>query len=341
MEKILTIVIPTYNMEKYLHKCLDSLLIKDERVLNNIQVLVVNDGSKDSSSVIGHEYEKKYPNIFRVIDKENGNYGSCINRGLKEATGKYIKVLDADDYFDTDVFGAFVRCLADINTELVISDYDVVDEGDRITSSFTFGSKMQPNLPLNFSQVINKNNLNIQMHGVCYKKSIFYNIDYHQIEGVSYTDQQWTFYPLTQIKSVYYFPNALYKYLIGREGQTMANLMEVKNIDQLMVVALEMARVFDEEKWDRHIYSPLLENKLKGQLKVIYETEIINKRNAPNIKQFDEKLKKYPKSYELPSSFEYRSLHYVDYVRSHGFKNIPSILIYTYKIYNRILSTCK
>ena len=234
-------------MEKYLRKCLNSLIIKDESVFNTIEVLVINDGSKDSSSAIGHEYEKKYPKIFHVIDKENGNYGSCINRGLKEATGKYIKVLDADDYFDTDVFCTFVKRLVEINTELVISDYDVVDEGDKISYSFTFGSKIKPNLPLDFSHVINKENLNIQMHGVCYKKSIFNNIGYHQIEGVSYTDQLWTFYPLTQVKSIYYFPNALYKYLIGREGQTMANLMEVKNIDQLMVVALEMARVFDEE----------------------------------------------------------------------------------------------
>ena len=90
MNKILTIIIPTYNMEKYLRRCLDSLII-DEEGMKQLEVLVINDGSKDSSSQIAHEYQDKYPDTFRVIDKENGNYGSCINRGLKEATGKYVK----------------------------------------------------------------------------------------------------------------------------------------------------------------------------------------------------------------------------------------------------------
>lgn len=90
MNKILTIIIPTYNMEKYLRRCLDSLII-DEEGMKQLEVLVINDGSKDSSSQIAHEYQDKYPDTYRVIDKENGNYGSCINIGLKEAKGKYVK----------------------------------------------------------------------------------------------------------------------------------------------------------------------------------------------------------------------------------------------------------
>ena len=101
MNKLLSIIIPTYNMEKYLHKCLDSLVVSDENMVR-LEVLVINDGSKDTSSQIAHEYEDKYSKTIRVVDKDNGNYGSCINRGLKEATGKYVKVLDADDYLDTD-----------------------------------------------------------------------------------------------------------------------------------------------------------------------------------------------------------------------------------------------
>ena len=88
-------------MEKYLDKCLTSLIVSDDK-MPLLEVLVINDGSKDRSSEIAHSYEQKYPQTFRVIDKENGNYGSCINRGLKEATGKYVKVLDADDWFDTN-----------------------------------------------------------------------------------------------------------------------------------------------------------------------------------------------------------------------------------------------
>lgn len=85
MQKLLTIVIPTYNMQDYLPRCLDSLVLYDGALMEQLEVLVINDGSKDNSSAIAHEYEAKFPNTFRVIDKENGNYGSCINRGLKEA----------------------------------------------------------------------------------------------------------------------------------------------------------------------------------------------------------------------------------------------------------------
>ena len=93
-------------MEPYLRHCLDSLII--DKGMDELEVFVINDGSKDRSSKIAREYQDKYPNTFYVIDKVNGNYGSCINRGLKEATGKYIKVLDADDCFNAralqDVF---------------------------------------------------------------------------------------------------------------------------------------------------------------------------------------------------------------------------------------------
>ena len=336
--KLLTIVIPTYNMEGYLSKCLNSLIINDKELFNKIEILIINDGSKDNSSSIGHAFESKYPGIFYIIDKENGNYGSCINRGLNEATGKYIKILDADDFFDTDVFEAFVHLLSEINADLIISDFDVVDGNDNIMSNFNFDGIIKPKLVLDFHQIISSKVFDIQMHATCYKKSIFDNINYHQIEGVSYTDQQWTFYPLTQIKSIYYFPKPLYKYLIGREGQTMANIAQVKNIDQLMVVALEMARVYDEEQWNRSIYGSFLENKLKRQLKVIYETEIIANKNVLEIKEFDKQLTKYTESFQIPTSFEFRRLHYVNYLRNHNYKYIPTWLIYIYKIYNRIIS---
>ena len=118
MNKILSIIIPTYNMEKYLRKCLDSLIVSNEN-MELLEVLVVNDGSKDTSLQIAQEYDIKYPQTFRVIDKENGNYGSCVNRGLKEAVGKYVKVLDADDYFDTFEFEKAIDFLKQ-------NDYDLV-----------------------------------------------------------------------------------------------------------------------------------------------------------------------------------------------------------------------
>lgn len=106
--KVLTIVIPTYNMEKFISRCLDSLLILN---INDVEILVINDGSRDNSSKIAHEYQEKYPLSIKVIDKENGNYGSCINVALSMATGKYFRILDADDYFDNKSFANYVDML--------------------------------------------------------------------------------------------------------------------------------------------------------------------------------------------------------------------------------------
>lgn len=117
MEKLITIIIPTYNMERYLAKCLDTLVISDEN-MGLLEVLVVNDGSKDASGRIAHWYEGKYPATFRVIDKENGNYGSCVNKGLQEAKGKYVKVLDADATFAREEFNGYVDFLKETDADL-------------------------------------------------------------------------------------------------------------------------------------------------------------------------------------------------------------------------------
>ena len=82
MEKVLTVTIPSYNVEKYLHQTLDSFI--QEEILEDIEVLIVDDGSKDRTPLIGKEYEIKYPGTFRVISKENGGHGSTINRGIQE-----------------------------------------------------------------------------------------------------------------------------------------------------------------------------------------------------------------------------------------------------------------
>ena len=129
MQKLLTIIVPTYNMQDYLRHCLDSLIVSNEW-LDLLEVLVINDGSKDKSSEIGHEFEMLYPNTFVVIDKENGNYGSCINQGLEIATGKYVKVLDADDSFDTANFEDYLRYLGSVDVDMVLTPYTIVDETD-------------------------------------------------------------------------------------------------------------------------------------------------------------------------------------------------------------------
>lgn len=228
MQKLLTIVIPTYNMQDYLHRCLDSLVLKDEQLMSQLEVLVINDGSKDNSSAIAHEYKEKYPNTFRVIDKENGNYGSCINRGLKEATGKYIKVLDADDWFDTMNFEKYLRFLYTTDVDLVLSDFDNVSEDGTVQKTHSY------NIPEGQWRISELGDAlyDMWMHAVTYKRAIFEGLNYHQTEGISYTDQEWIFLPMSRVKSLCGFPHVVYKYLVGREGQTVDPKIFARNISQ-------------------------------------------------------------------------------------------------------------
>ena len=132
MSKILTVTIPSYNTEKYIAECLPYLI--DERIISDIEILIVSDGSKDNTVSVAQKWSDKYPDSIRVIDKENGGHGSTINRGISEATGKYFKVLDGDDWVVTESFVKLVEFLKGIDVVLINNSYF---EGDEKTADET------------------------------------------------------------------------------------------------------------------------------------------------------------------------------------------------------------
>ena len=121
MEKLLTVAIPAYNMEKYIGRCLDS--ITNIENTQGLEILIINDGSKDNTLTIALEYENKYSNIIKVIDKPNGGWGTAINKAIELATGKYFKILDSDDWFETKAFSEFLQLLDNINVDLVATSF--------------------------------------------------------------------------------------------------------------------------------------------------------------------------------------------------------------------------
>lgn len=235
MNKLLTIVVPTYNMQAYLHRCLDSLLVSEEQ-MQQLEVLVVNDGSKDNSSAIAHEYEAKYPNIFRVIDKENGNYGSCVNRGLKEASGKYIKILDADDWFDTIEFDKYLVQLQTIETDLVLTAFNIVN-ADTMNRSLAYHPSLQTGKVYSLKDCTLEQVGVYMMHAVTYRTDLLRSIDYIQTTGISYTDTEWTYNPLYAVQNIVYFDSNVYQYFVGREGQTMDPKVMTRTISHHEIIA--------------------------------------------------------------------------------------------------------
>ena len=281
---ILTIIIPTYNMEKYLRHCLDSLIVPN---MDKVEVLVINDGSKDSSSAIGHEYQDKYPQTFRVIDKENGNYGSCVNRGLKEATGKYIKVLDADDWFNKEAFGKYVNELERHDEDLIITNFSSVRDGSVSLVRYNIPQKETLNMDVikHYPSFIH-----IQMHAVTYKTINLRSIGYRQTEGISYTDQEWMFLPMTTVKTFYYYPENIYQYLLGREGQTEEIDQKLKHLSQIVYIQKEQLEVYTKLKkaGNDNFY---LRERLKDRFKSVYEPAFIFSNNVPDLIDFDKYLK--------------------------------------------------
>ncbi len=231
MNKIISIVIPTYNMEKYLDRCLSSLLIKR---ISDIEVIIVNDGSKDSSLSIAQKYESMYPDTFSIIDKSNGNYGSCINAALKVAKGKYIKILDADDAFNSNNFNFMISVLEDLDADMILTDFvRVYGDGKEDIESFN----LQDDTILDFSEITrNKDVTKIMMHSVTYKLENLLNIGYKQSEGIFYTDNEWIFLPISTVRKVYYIKKPIYLYTLNREGQSIdCDVEKLHSLDNIKV----------------------------------------------------------------------------------------------------------
>ena len=287
MYKILSIIIPTYNMHDYLDRCLQSLIIDNKQ----LEVIVINDGSKDDSLAIAQKYEKEYPNIFRTIDKPNGNYGSCVNRGLQEATGKYIKVLDADDQFDTEALKAFIKTASTTDVDAFITDFvKSYTNGKLQTVTFDLPSY----IVLNFTDICNKKDIvNLWMHAITYKRENLLRINYKQTEGISYTDQEWVFLPLTTIQKIMYLPVSLYIYTLGREGQTMAKDFSDNHFKDNIVCASHMIDCFVELKDAPKEVKLLLSEKLFKRIRFIYKFYLLKckQTDLKHLTEFDHKVK--------------------------------------------------
>lgn len=291
-------------MEAFLPRCLDSLIIPEN--FEKLEIWIVNDGSKDRSSEIGHEYEAKYPDVFKVIDKPNGNYGSCINAALPKCTGKYVKVLDADDWFDTHNLNQFIKDLSVYDVDLVITDTTNVDIVRNINTSQRININSH-NRVVDFKEAVQYPDfLEIQMHFITYRRTVFNEIDYHQTEGISYTDQEWIFSPMSRVKQIVALPYVIYNYLIGREGQTMDGNIFRKSISHQIKSQESRFNSFEKYKNTSNEHKIYLVAKISNSISFIY-SHYLNPSSDLNIDdliKYDSMLRRLsPELYQLSDDF--------------------------------------
>lgn len=209
-------------MESLLPRCLDSFVINMKQMCQT-EIIIVNDGSRDGSSAIAHSYENKYPGIYKVIDKSNGNYGSCINAALKVATGKYFRICDADDCYISANLEAYIDFLSSVDVDIVFSPYETYC-GDTLKSSFEVLDVLRERvfmideLRWDSPELFNFR----AMHSMATKREILVTNKYYQTEGISYTDTQFIFYSMLYAKNCCFYKDAIYVYYLGRGGQTMS-----------------------------------------------------------------------------------------------------------------------
>lgn len=243
--KLLSIIVPAYNMEAYLAQCVESILRTPS--LAAVEVIIVNDGSKDKTLRIARQYAERYAETVRVVDKPNGNYGSTINAALPLAQGEYVKILDADDRFDGSRVAEMLAFLRKTDADMVVTPFiEVAGRRERRVEYNIYSRKVYKyGKSYDADKVFGDGVIRFfMMHGVCYRTEMLRKMSYRQSEGVSYTDQEWVFYPLFCVKTIAFADIPLYRYNTSREGQTMDTKVQMRSLAQLVAVTETMARYF-------------------------------------------------------------------------------------------------
>lgn len=231
-DKILSVVIPSYNIQQYISGCLESLLQTPE-ILDKLDIIVVNDGSKDETLNIALKYAKAFPNCIRVIDKENGGHGSVLNTGIREAKGKYLKILDGDDWVAKEGFHNLVAFLGkeDTNADFVINPYEIVADGSNKRTLVDYRG-IPVNKEISFRE-LNEKNVFIAMHSMTVRVGLYRENGIPAIdEHIFYVDMEYDLYPLPYVKYIVFQPDVVYQYRVGTDGQSV-NIKNMINRRQM------------------------------------------------------------------------------------------------------------
>lgn len=246
MSKILTVIVPVYNIEKYVFQCLDSLNIKEEK--DSLEVLVIDDGSTDTSGELADKFAGEHCEIFRVIHKANGGHGSAINRGIEEAKGRYIKVVDGDDWVSKSEFLNLIRFLKHTKADIVAANYCWYYEQSG-------KKKIQYRHPFKgvfygkeYALSRLPENVYVKMHAMTAKTELFRRCPFKIDENCFYVDTEFVLYPILYAETVVFLDSFVYMYRIGLPTQSMNINQLKKNKNQHLSVIYSLIRFYDYMK---------------------------------------------------------------------------------------------
>lgn len=230
----LTVAIPAYNADTYLEQCLDSLVGNDTR----LEILVVNDGSTDQTAAIARQYVDAYPDQVHLINKENGGHGSGINCAVEQATGRYFKVIDADDWIIRDNLSLLLDALEQTEADAVLTGYRTINERNgKILTYPTDCKYTRQEIRLSqLLEVYEEISSCCSFHGLLYRTQFYRDCDFRLSEGIFYEDHEYATLPFTHVETILILPFFFYEYRIGNSGQSVAFHNQVKRIDHIEAV---------------------------------------------------------------------------------------------------------
>lgn len=306
--KILTISIAAYNVENYLAQTLQSIV--DSKVLEQIEVLVIDDGSKDKTAVVAKRFEESYPGSIKYIAKENGGHGSTINKGIELATGKYFRVLDGDDYVDSDGFREYVNKLMSTDADLIISNFRTVNlKGEvKIDPAVLENGqdpfeKLRENVLLDFPDSISSTRV-LGLSTVAIKTNLLQNNSVYITEKCFYVDVEFILWCIHLAGTYVYWNIPVYMYRKDDNGNNSVSKKNmIKNIAMQEKVSYKLCELYQQfKKTDKKEKLDLAIDRTAISVGATIRTYMLfndTKESKNHIMQFDKEiLKRTPETYE-------------------------------------------
>ena len=248
--KLVSIVVPCYNSEAYMETCVNSLLVGGDEV----EIIIVNDGSKDKTAEIANRYAVAYPDIVKVIHQENGGHGEAVNTGLKHATGIYFKVVDSDDWVSEDAYRKVVDLIKSFRSnhqfvDMIITNYVYEKVGAKHKTVIHYKDALPENRTFTWVEMKNlKKGQYLLMHAVMYKTAILKECKLQLPKHTFYVDNLFVYEPLPYVKTMYYMNLDFYRYYIGRDDQSVNEQVMISRIDQQIKVNRMMVDYYNTNK---------------------------------------------------------------------------------------------
>lgn len=252
--KLITISIAAYNVESSLERTLSSLAGNTE-VMNRLDIIVVDDGSTDSTAKIADRFSAVYPDSVRVIHKSNGGYGSTVNAAIDEARGLYFKLLDGDDEFDADGLSGLISCIEEgpHDPDIIISPFIYVDRAaDKSTERTEQLCDRHMDLqtePVNLEEANLSDGL--MMFEMCVRTEVLRTAGVRMTENCFYTDNEYVMAAELYASDVMRYPWPVYRYSIGVSGQSMSIAGRRLHMDDKVRAARGVCGIYDSYVADK------------------------------------------------------------------------------------------